>query len=119
MGPVAGGLSGIFILEFIHDEVLRLILLILFMVLAFSLNRTWFFISVLFRTALILILFSFMYETTYMDLTAERILYTFIGSAIAFLASFFILPSWESSQIKGDLSDILKANLIYLQAILA
>src|SRR5690606_36370605 len=82
-----------------------------------SFNHTKHVISVMFRTALMLIMFSFIYKAAHLDLTAERIIYTFIGSVIAFFTSYFILPSWESSQIKTDLSAILKANLVYLQKI--
>src|SRR5690606_37093940 len=69
--------------------------------------------------ALVLILFSLISETDNIDLTGQRILYTPIGSGIAFLASYFLLPVWESSQIKGNLSSTLKANLAYFKAIIS
>jgi uncharacterized membrane protein YccC len=40
---------------------------------------------------------------------------TLIGSAIAFLASYLILPSWESDQLRGYMQALLRANLNYLQ----
>ncbi|GJM05457.1 MAG: hypothetical protein DHS20C09_14480 [marine bacterium B5-7] len=119
IGTIAGGLSGALILLLVQNEMAKLILLILFMILAFSFNRTRYAISVLFMTALILILLSFIYETSNLYLTSERILYTVIGSAIAFTSSYFILPTWESLQVKPYLADNLKANLTYLQQIVA
>lgn len=119
VGTIAGGLIGAFILLVIKDEAVRLVLLIVFMVLAFSFNRTRYVISVLFITALVLILFSFLYQTSNLDVTMERVLYTFVGSAIAFCASYFIFPSWESFQIKTYLSAIVKANLTYFEKIIS
>ncbi len=103
------------ILFLIENETAKLIILTVFMIMAFSFNRTRYAISVLFMTALILILLSFVNETSNLYNTSERILFTIIGSAIAFSASYFILPTWESSQIKPYLSASLKANLNYLQ----
>ncbi|MEK6480962.1 FUSC family membrane protein [Catalinimonas sp. 4WD22] len=119
LGTVAGGFTGAIILLLIQNEVAKLILLVIFMILAFSFNKIRYVLSVTFMTALILILFSFIYKTSNLEVTSERIVYTLIGSAIAFLVSYFVLPSWESSQIKNNLINILKANLIYLQKIIA
>ncbi|MEQ9216881.1 MAG: FUSC family membrane protein [Cyclobacteriaceae bacterium] len=115
IGTLSGGLIGAMILFLIENETAKLIILTVFMIMAFSFNRTRYAISVLFMTALILILLSFVNETSNLYNTSERILFTIIGSAIAFSASYFILPTWESSQIKPYLSASLKANLNYLQ----
>ena len=119
IGSVIGGLIGALILLWIHDEFIRLMVLVIFMILSFSFNRVKYLIGVIFMTALILILFSLVSHTNNMDLTVKRISYTVIGSAIAFLASYFILPSWESSQIKTHMSNILKANLLYFKEVIS
>lgn len=119
IGSVVGGLAGALILLWIHNDAIRLLLLILFMILSFSFNRIRYMVGVIFMTALILILFSLISDTNNMDLTAQRILYTIIGSGIAFLASYFILPIWESSQIRYLMSNTLKANLIYFKIIIS
>lgn len=119
IGSVIGGLVGALILLWIHNDTIRLVLLIVFMILSFSFNRIKYTIGVIFMTALILILFSLISETNNMDLTAQRVLYTIIGSGIAFLASYFILPIWESAQIKLLMSSTLKANLVYFKTIIS
>lgn len=119
MGTIGGGVIGALILLVIKDDTARLILMIVFMVLAFSFNRTKYIVSVLFSTAFILILFSFIYKTNNLEVTLERVLYTLIGSALAFVSSYFIFPNWESSQIKPYLSAILKANLTYFKKIIS
>ena len=114
IGTLSGGIIGAMILFLIQDETAKLVILTVFMIMAFSFNRTKYAISVLFMTALILILLSFINETSNLYYTTERILFTIIGSAIAFSTSYFILPTWESSQIKPYLTSSLKANLNYL-----
>src|SRR5690606_6645862 len=119
IGSVIGGLAGAFILYGIQNDVIRFIILIIFMVLGFSFNRVKYMISVIFMTALTLMLFSLTAETDNIDLTKQRVLYTILGSGIAFLGSYFILPVWESSQIKELMSNTLKANLKYFTTIIA
>ena len=119
IGSVIGGLIGALILLWIHNEMIQLLILIAFMILSFSFNRVRYVIGVIFMTALILILFSLISESNNMDLTARRIGFTIIGSAIAFIASHFVLPSWESSQIRTHMTNMLKANLVYFKTIIS
>ncbi|MGW8123181.1 FUSC family membrane protein [Roseivirga echinicomitans] len=119
IGTLAGGLAGALILFLVQDEFVKLIFITCFMILTFSFNRIRYGIGVFFMTALVLILLSIMYGTSDLFHTTERVMYTMIGSALAFLVSYFVLPTWESSQIKPYLSVSLKANLTYLQQITA
>lgn len=117
IGTVAGGLIGVFILTFIQDETVKFLLMLLFMVLTYTFLRIKYVVSVLFMTPFILIVFSFIYRSSNLDVAQERVIDTFLGSAIALIASYFIFPSWESYQFRAYLSAILKANLNYLQKI--
>lgn len=117
LGTIIGGVSGALLLYFIRDENARFIFMVLFMITAYSTQRVFYFISVIFMTPFILILFSFIGGTTDANIALERVLDTLIGSGIAFISSYIILPSWESYQIKQYMSDMLKANLKYLEAI--
>ena len=119
IGTIGGGLLGTLVLLFVQDDTAKLIIMIIFMVVGFSFNRTRYIVSVLFVTALILILFSFLYENSDLGVTFERILYTLIGSGIAFMASYFVLPNWEYSHIKIHMEAILKANLNYFLKIVS
>lgn len=119
IGTIGGGLLGALVLLLVKDETARLIIMIIFMVTAFSFNRTRYIISVFFVTALILILFSFIYQNSDLAVTFERILYTLIGSGIAFTASYFIFPNWEYSHIKIHMEAILRANLNYFLKIVS
>ncbi len=113
IGTIGGGVLGTLVLLLVHDDSAKLIIMIVFMVTGFSFNRTRYIVSVLFLTALILILFSFIYQNNDLAVTLERILYTIIGSLIAFMASYFVFPNWEYHHIKIPMEGILKANLNY------
>ena len=119
IGSVIGGLLGASVLLWVDHEAIRLLLLIIFMILSFSFNRVYYVVGVLFMTALVLILFSLISDSDNLDLTGQRILYTIIGSGIAFLSSYFILPVWESSLVRNHLANTLKANLAYFKAIIS
>src|SRR5690606_13761276 len=43
----------------------------------------------------------------------ERIIDTFVGSIIALMASFIVLPNWESHQFRNFMLEALKANYYY------
>lgn len=118
IGTVAGGLLGILILHFIHDKSSRFWLLILFMLLTYSFARIRYVVSVFFMTPFILIMFSFTgHGTDDILIVKERILDTFIGAAIALLASYFILPNWESGQIRKVMGEMIQKNFLYLRSV--
>lgn len=119
VGTLAGGLLGILILYIFKDTSTRFWLLLLLMLLTYSFIRIRYVVSVFFMTPFILIMFSFIGHSNDMLLVQERILDTFIGAAVAFLASYFIFPIWESAQIRTMMSDMLQRNLEYLKSVTA
>jgi uncharacterized membrane protein YccC len=117
-GTIIGGILGALILTFVKDETSKFIFLLFFMLITFSFIRIKYLVSVIFMTPFILILFSFINATNNTTvLASERITDTLLGSALAFIFSYLILPSWESFQFKNNLTAILKANLNYLEHI--
>ncbi len=119
IGTIIGGILGGIILTFIHDETVKFILLLVFMIITYSFIRVKYIVSVIFMTPFILILFSFINTTNSSAVIAsERIIDTLIGSFIAILFSYFIFPHWESIQFKTYIIQMLKANLRYLENII-
>ncbi len=116
IGTIIGGVAGALILIFIKDQTILFIFLLLFMVAAYSFQRLNYIVSVLFMTPYILILFAFLGESN-LNLAQERIIDTFIGSFIAFSASYLVLPNWESHQFKDFMQEVLIANYQYLQKV--
>lgn len=119
IGTIVGGILGAIILNFIHDETAKFILMLVFMLITYSFTRVKYIVSVIFMTPFIFILFSFIYasEST-TTIASERIIDTLIGSLIAIVFSYFIFPHWESLQFKTFLPQILIANLKYLENII-
>lgn len=113
-GTICGGIIGIALLIFVHDKTALLICMIFFMLGCYSFQRLNYVVSVLLMTPYILILFSFLGVN---HILSERITDTIIGSAIAFIASYVIFPSWEFELIQENLREVIYANANYLSKI--
>lgn len=118
IGTVAGGLLGILILQWIEDQTTRFWILLLFMLLSYSFSRLRYVVSVFFMTPFILIMYSFIGHNNDMLILKERVIDTFIGAGIATLASYFILPSWESFQIRNMMSELVLKNINYFNKVI-
>jgi len=102
---------GILTLYLVKDSTALFIILTVCMVGAYSFQRVNYVVSVFLMTPYVLILFRFLGIGNVVE---ERILDTAIGSAAAFISSYFIFPTWEFDQIRQNLSDVLVANINYL-----
>jgi uncharacterized membrane protein YccC len=110
-GTIAGGLIGIAILLFIPERDVQFTLLVVLMIGAYSFLRLNYVVSVIFMTPYVLILFKFLGVGFVVE---ERIVDTIIGSAIAFMASYALFPTWESARVQENLAGVIYANLNYL-----
>lgn len=113
IGTLAGGIAGAFILIYVKDQTTLFIFLLVFMVASYSFQRLNYIVSVLFMTPYILILFSFLGENN-LNIARERIIDTLIGSLIALIASYVILPNWEYHYLKNYMREVLISNYHYL-----
>ncbi|MCC3154903.1 FUSC family membrane protein [Hymenobacter sp. BT770] len=114
IGTLAGGALGGAVLWLVHWPPAQFGVLVAFMVLAYSFQRTKYLLTVVFLTAYLLILFSFL-GLSYIGVVEERIADTLIGCAIAFSAGYFLFPNWESEQLTDYMAAALRANLDYLR----
>jgi len=117
IGTLAGGLIGILILLFIPDTTIRFILMVVLMIGTYSFMRVNYLLMVICTTPYVLILFSF-FGYMFRDVVRERVLDTLIGCAIAFSASYFLFPKWESEGLRSFMQGLLRANGGYLNNIL-
>ena len=113
IGTVIGGTVGALILMSVADETSLFFLLLFFMVATYSLIRINYVVSVVFMTPYILIMFSFLDMNTF-TILRERIVDTLIGSGLAFISSYIILPNWESTQVQTTMRKLLIANYHYI-----
>ena len=114
VGTLAGGALGALVLWLLPWPDVRFGVLVVFMVVAYSFQRTVYLVTVVFLTAYILILFSFL-GLNYIGVVEERIADTLLGCTIAFAAGYFLFPNWESAQLTDYMAAVLRANLAYLR----
>jgi len=114
LGTIGGGILGLLLLHFIHDNVIIFSLLVFFMLGTYTFKTLNYIVMVIFLTPYVLILFHFL-GLGALDVASERLMDTAIGSALAALGSYFIFPLWESSQLKNYMAGVLKANIHFLE----
>ena len=115
-GTIIGGVIGVLLLIFIQDKHVLFACMFVSMVITYSFQRHRYLIAMIFMTPYILILFHFM-NVGLVEVAEERVLDTIVGSIIALIAGYLILPDWESDQISSYINAMLHANYRYLQSI--
>ncbi len=114
VGTLVGGLLGALILKTVSNGDIRFAFLVVFMVIAYSFQRTKYIVTVIFLTAYLLIMFTFL-GSGYLGIIEERVTDTLLGCAIAFSAGYLLFPRWESDQLRDLLAATLRANLAYMR----
>jgi uncharacterized membrane protein (TIGR01666 family) len=114
IGTLVGGVLGSLILKTVDSGDVRFAFLVVFMVIAYSFQRTKYIVTVIFLTAYLLIMFTFL-GSGYLGIIEERMTDTLLGCAIAFSAGYLLFPRWESDQLRDLLAATLRANLAYLR----
>ncbi len=115
-GTILGALMGMIILNYISDSQVLFGILLFCMLGTYTFQRKTYFVSVLFMTPFILILFEFLGMGS-KALLIERIYDTLIGGALAFVGSYLLLPHWEHTKLKRALIELLEANMAYYQQV--
>jgi uncharacterized membrane protein (TIGR01666 family) len=117
IGTVAGGSLGFLSLYLIHDHTALFIIMLLAMIVSYSFLKLQYAVSAAAITVYVLLSFYFLSPAGYTHVLTERLLDTFIGSAIAFVVSFLVLPSWEHEQIAQYMLEALNANRQYFDTV--
>ncbi len=116
IGTIVGGLIGFLVLFLIPDKTIQFFIMMVLMLFTYSFLRLNYVISVIFMTPYVLIVFSFL-GVDFIHTVVERLLDTFIGSALAFSSAFVLFPNWESDQLNQTLSKVIVSNQNYLKTI--
>jgi len=114
LGTIGGGIIGLLLLFLIKDKTILFVFMLFFMLGTYTFKTLNYIVMVIFLTPYILILFHFL-GLGALNVASERLLDTAIGSALAFFASYFLFPKWESENLQKYMADVLKANIRYLQ----
>ncbi len=114
IGTIGGGIIGLLIIGFVKDPYILFGFIVFFMLGTYTSVRLNYIVMVIFLTPYVLILFHFI-GLGAVDIASERLADTAIASLLAFLASYFLYPHWESRTIQKNMSGVLKANIHYLR----
>jgi uncharacterized membrane protein YccC len=99
IGTIVGAIFGLLILSYQHNKNVLFAILLLCMLGAYSFQRKNYVVSVLFMTPFILILYNFLGMGN-ISILEERVMDTFIGGGISFIASYFLFPAWKRKNFK-------------------
>jgi uncharacterized membrane protein (TIGR01666 family) len=113
VGTLAGALAGLLIIYYIRDRTALFVLMVVFMIGTYAFLRTNYLLCVTLMTPYVLLLFHLLYPNDFRVIISDRVIDTAIGSAIAFLANLFLIPSWEHEQITPFMIRVVDDNLQY------
>ena len=115
MGTLGGALVGLLLIYFIKDRTTLFVLMIVFMIGTYVFIRTNYLVAVTLTTPYVLLLFHLLYPSDFRSILSDRVIDTLIGSGIAFLASVFLIPSWEHERIADYMTAALRTNIDYFR----
>ncbi|MES2882068.1 MAG: FUSC family membrane protein [Bacteroidota bacterium] len=118
LGTIVGGITGFVLLLLIPSANLLFVLMVIFMIGAYSFMRTNYLAMVMCITPYVMILLNFLGADDFGTVVTERLIDTAIGSVIAFLASHYLFPRWEGEQLASLMKSILQANAAYLEKLI-
>lgn len=116
-GTFVGVLIGFAILYFSHNDTVIFVSMLTVMVIAYSLLKINYAVSIGAITVYLLLSFHFLYPQGLNNLLLDRIVDTIIGCFIAYLVSYFVLPSWEYQQIDKLITTSVTAQKRYFNAV--
>ncbi len=118
---VAGTLIGVGIgfltLHFSETNTPIFMVMLVGMLIAYITLRIDYFISTAALTLYVVLSFHFFYAASLNGLLLDRVLDTIAGALICLTTAYFVLPRWESEQIKDQLKKAAEDNTRYFKAV--
>jgi uncharacterized membrane protein YccC len=115
IGTVIGAVIAVGIVLLTQNQILYAVLALISLVFAFALIQQNYKSAAALITISIVFVYSFINPEA-LEVIQFRVLDTLIGSVIAVVANYSLLPSWEVFNLKQVLIKALKANKAYLHA---
>ncbi len=116
IGTIAGGLIAFGVISLVNNPVVVSVFVIVSMILGFAFTQINYKIGATFVTMYVVFLYGILTPNV-QDVIQFRILDTGVGAALAFVANYFLWPSWEFMNIRQFLEKSVQANRAYLQEI--
>lgn len=116
LGTLYGVIIGVLLIQLLPTLAGNILLLLISYYLFFYYTKQKYGTAVIYVTIIVITLFNIQLNQG-MEVLGSRMLHTIIGSVIAFLSVRFILPDWQYRNLSLLLSDALKNNKAYFEAI--
>lgn len=116
IGTVAGGVIAFAFLYFVHSPVIIGALAIVCMILGFTFTAINYGIGATFVTIYVIFVYG-MLNPNISEVILDRVLDTAIGALLAFVANYFLWPSWEFMNMPAFIRKSIAANRDYLAEI--
>lgn len=117
IGTFVGALGGLGLLFIIPSQNGKFAAMIILMIITYSFMRTKYLVSVIFMTAFIMIFFYLLNSHNFYEIFKSRLIDTTVGSIIAFIAAYILVPSWEKTQISTYMVNALTKSKIYFETV--
>lgn len=115
-GTIIGGIIAFGVLYFVHNHYVLGTLSVIAMILGFTYSQINYKIGATFVTIYVVLIFG-MLTPNVTEVVQYRILDTLLGAVLAFLANYFLWPSWEFLNLNNYLKKSIAANRNYLKEI--
>ena len=115
-GTVLGGLIAFGVISLVNNPIAISILAIFSMLMGFSFTQSNYKVGATFVTMYVVFLYGLL-TPDIANVIQYRILDTIVGAALAFIANYFLWPSWEFMNIRLLLEKSIRANRNYLKEI--
>jgi uncharacterized membrane protein YccC len=115
IGTLIGAVVAVGIVLITQNVVVYSILAIVSLIFAFALIQQNYKSAAALITISIIFVYSFINPNAF-EVIQYRVIDTVIGSTIAVIANYLLLPTWESNNIKKVLLNAVKSNKVYLLA---
>lgn len=115
-GTIIGGIIAFGVLYFVHNNYILGTLSVLAMILGFTYSQINYKIGATFVTIYVIFIYG-MLTPNVTEVVQYRILDTVFGAVLAFLANYFLWPSWEFLNLNKYLEKSIIANRNYLKEI--
>jgi uncharacterized membrane protein (TIGR01666 family) len=117
IGTLAGAAMAFVTLHFAQSDTPIFVVMLLSMLLAYTFIRFNNLVSSGFITLYVVLSFHFLYPAGAGTALTDRVIDTFAGAVISFLAAYLVFPVWEHKHLRQLLAEAVKRNNEYFSAV--
>ncbi len=116
-GTVVGALFAIAVLLLVKNPTVIFSIMLFCILGAYSFMSLQYTVSVIFTTPFVIFLLHFLHPAD-LHYATQRVLDTFIGGSLAFVANIALWPSWEHKYLPSYMEKMIRSNRQYLEQVM-